>query len=299
VKVTVATPLAFVSVAALLKEPPPPVLAHVTLRPEVATGLPYVSVSWAVMVTGEPAAGVYPLDVTTYLLAAAATVVIAALVPVRVEGLVLVAVTVYAAPATVPEVNVAVATPFALVVLLAVIEPPLPALLHATERPEVLTALPYWSASWALMVAVPPADGLYVLDVTRYLVAVPAAPVAANVTGEPLRPAAEAVSVLAPAVVPSVQESTVATPEAPVVAEPPLTEPPPEATAKVTATPGTGLLLASLTITLGSVETAEPAVALWPLPALKAIVTAAPATLLMAALAPVREEGLVLVAVTV
>ena len=78
---------------------------------------------------------------------------------------------------------------------------------------------------------------------TTYLVAAPAVPVAVKVSGEPVRPGLVAVSVLAPAVVPSVQLPTVAMPDALVVADAPVTEPPPEATAKVTATPATGLLV--------------------------------------------------------
>src|SRR3989442_12685773 len=55
------------------------------------------------------------------------------------------------------------------------------------------------------------------------------------------------------------------------------TVPPPDATAKVTATPLTGLPFASCTITEGSTATAVPAVADCPLPALTAIALAAPA----------------------
>src|SRR3989441_12987919 len=53
--------------------------------------------------------------------------------------------------------------------------------------------------------------------------------------------------------------------------------PPPEATAKVTATPLTGLPFASCTITDGSTGTAVPAVADWLFPALRAICVAVPA----------------------
>ena len=129
--------------------------------------------------------------------------------------------------------------------------------------------------------------------------AAPAAPVAVKVTGEPVSPGLVAVRVLAPAVVPSVQLPTVAMPEALVVAAAPVTEPPPEATAKVTATPETGLLLASVTSTLGAVATAVPAVAVWPLPADSAIWVAGPGTVVIAGLVPVLVEGFVLVAVTV
>ena len=66
-------------------------------------------------------------------------------------------------------------------------------------------------------------------------------PVAAKDTGDPVKLPLVARSVLAPAVVPSIQLPTEAMPEAPVVAEAPEIEPPPLATAKVTATPATGL----------------------------------------------------------
>ena len=66
----------------------------------------------------------------------------------------------------------------------------------------------------------------------------PAVPVAWKVTAPTL---AVAVSVFAPAVVPSFQEPTVAMPLAFVVALVPPAEPPPEAVANVTPTPETGL----------------------------------------------------------
>src|SRR5205085_2398979 len=81
----------------------------------------------------------------------------------------------------------------------------------------------------------------------------PAVPVAVNVTGLPVRPAALAVRVLAPAVVPRVQVPTVAMPLEFVVCSAPVTLPPPDAGANVTLTPCTGLLLASRTITEGGV----------------------------------------------
>ena len=97
--------------------------------------------------------------------------------------------------------------------------------------------------------------------VTRYFVAAPAIPVAVNVTGLPESPDAVAVSVFVPAVVPSVQLVTEAIPlELVVTALVGTTVPPPEATANVTLTPETGLLFTSLTITLGAVLTAAPAV---------------------------------------
>ena len=82
-----------------------------------------------------------------------------------------------------------------------------------------------------------------------------------------------------------------------VVAEEPLTEPPPEATAKVTLMPETGLSLASVTSTLGSVATDVPTVAVWPPPAFAVILAAGPAVVVKVALVPVLE--LESVAVTV
>ena len=90
--------------------------------------------------------------------------------------------------------------------------------------------------------------------------------------------AAVAVRELAPAAVPSVQEVAAAMPEAFVATAPAgSTDPPPVATAKVTATPETGLLLTSRTSTAGGVATAVPAVAVWAFPALTAIWVGAPA----------------------
>src|SRR2546430_12508801 len=57
----------------------------------------------------------------------------------------------------------------------------------------------------------------------------------------------------------------------------PVTVPPLVPGANVTATPATGLLLASRTITDGGMATAVPVVAFWPLPAFIAIWVAAPA----------------------
>jgi hypothetical protein len=105
----------------------------------------------------------------------------------------------------------------------------------------------------------------------------PAVPVAVNVTGLPVRPLEVAVSVLVPAVVPSVHDVTAAMPLPFVVTGVVgVTVPPPDATAKVTATPATGLLNWSRTITEGGVTTAVPTVAVWAFPALMAREAAAP-----------------------
>lgn len=90
-----------------------------------------------------------------------------------------------------------------------------------------------------------------------------AVPVAVNVTGEPVSEPLVAVRVFAPAVGPKVQLPTVAMPLDPVVGVKPVAWPPPEATAKVTLTPLTGLLYASLTMTLGRVVTAVLTAAFW------------------------------------
>ena len=50
-------PIALGMFTHVANEPPVPVLLQVTTRPEVETGLPYVSVSWALIVTAVPAIG--------------------------------------------------------------------------------------------------------------------------------------------------------------------------------------------------------------------------------------------------
>jgi hypothetical protein len=86
--------------------------------------------------------------------------------------------------------------------------------------------------------------------------AAPAVVVAVNVTAA--SEAAEALSTFAPAAVPSVHEPTVAIPDASVVTDPLATEPPPLVTAKVTATPGIGAPVWSLTTIDGDGATTLP-----------------------------------------
>src|SRR5205085_1880675 len=94
--------------------------------------------------------------------------------------------------------------------------------------------------------------------------AAPAVPVAVKATGLPVRPAEVAVREFDRAVVPSVQEVSAATPLAFVrMGVVGLTLPLPAAGANVTATPATGLLNWSRTITAGGVATAVPTVAVW------------------------------------
>jgi hypothetical protein len=84
VKLTVATPLAFV-VELVAASEPPPVFVQPTTSPDVETELPFASASCAVIVTAAPAAGEAAELVTRYFEAALATVVELALVPVRLE----------------------------------------------------------------------------------------------------------------------------------------------------------------------------------------------------------------------
>jgi hypothetical protein len=108
-------------------------------------------------------------------------------------------------------------------------------------------------------------------------VAAPAVPVAVKVTREPLRDPLVAVSVLAPAVVLTVQAGLVAMPALSVVTTPLEPKvPEPVATAKVTDAPLTALPCASVTFTDGAVATAVPTVALCPVPPFTAIVVAGP-----------------------
>src|SRR5438552_3799699 len=89
----------------------------------------------------------------------------------------------------------------------------------------------------------------------------PAVAVAVNVTGLPARPLEDAVRVFVPAAVPSVHDVSAATPLAFVrTGVVGLTLPLPAAGVNVTATPVTGLLNWSRTITAGGVWTGVPTV---------------------------------------
>src|SRR5436309_11613194 len=177
------------------------------------------------------------------------------------------------------------AVPLALVLMFTVPPsvPPPEAIVAVTVMSIWLTGLPEASCSWMTgcwRKATPlctVADGWVVI---ASLAAGPAVAVAVNVTGLPVMPlpAAVAVNVLGPAVVPRVHEVRAAIPLAPVVTGVVgLTLPLPAAGANVTATPATGLLNRSWTITAGGVATAVPTAADWLLPALTAIDVAAPA----------------------
>jgi hypothetical protein len=144
-------------------------------------------------------------------------------------------------------------------------------------------------------VALPATIGDAAVTVDKAADTVPAVPVALKVTGLPAMPvpAAVAVSVLVPALEPSVQLSTVAIPLAFVVtAVVGFTVPPPEPTANVTAPPATGLPLASRTITEGGEPTGVPTVADWGFILLLVIAAAPPA---VTATAAVCDTGVPLI----
>jgi len=135
---------------------------------------------------------------------------------------------------------------------------------------------------------------------TAICAAGPAVPVAVNVTGLPESVPDEAVSVLDPAVVDSVQPPTVAIPLASVVCVAPVTLPLAGPGANVTDTPEAGLPNASVTITDGGTRTAVPAGTVWPLPACGAMLAAAAAlTVTVAVCVTVTEPFTVAVTVLV
>jgi hypothetical protein len=185
-------------------------------------------------------------------------------------------------PAVGPSVHdVTVAIPLVPVVtgVVGTTVPPPDATANVTATPA--TGLPFASCTitdGSIGTAVPAVADWPFPALMAIELAAPAAPVAVNVIGLPVSPVAVAVSVFGPAVGPSVQDVTAAIPLVPVVTGVVgTTVPPPETTAKVTATPLTGLPFTSCTITEGSIGSAVPAVAVWLLPAFTAIELAAPA----------------------
>src|ERR1051325_940562 len=161
------------------------------------------------------------------------------------------------------------------------VPPPL-VTVNVTATPD--TALPPASVTrteGGAPTAVPTVALCDVEELAAIVLAVPAVADAVNVTGLPESPEALAVSVLllTPAVGPSVQAVRVAMPEALVLTTAGLAGvdvPPPPVTVKVTATAGTGLPPASVTLTEGGAATALPAVALCAVAELAAIVVAVP-----------------------
>lgn len=144
VKTTVPVPAAN-TVVALAKLPPTPVELQVTVGVPL-TVFPLESTNVTVIVAVPPAVGLEVEDVTVYAIPAPAPVVIFPVTPVRAFWSV--ALTVWTVAATVFVVNVTVATPSALVTLVAEEkEPPAPVLLHVTTLPAVNTKLPVPSTS--------------------------------------------------------------------------------------------------------------------------------------------------------
>ena len=157
----------------------------------------------------------------------------------------MVAVTVLVSGTT--ELSEPVATPLALVVTLGCVRTfPAPVASNTTVTP----AIGFPNASFAVTVIVElsvPARMVLGSATTVDWVSLtpPAVPVAVNVTGLPVRPALAALNVFVPAVVPSVQEVSVAMPlafVAMVAGEAGTIVPPPPVTVNVTTTPLTGLL---------------------------------------------------------
>src|SRR5205823_480286 len=158
-----------------------------------------------------------------------------------------------------------VATPLALVVCLPPVIVPFPGA-TANVTATCATGFPFASftiTDGGVLTAVPAVADWLVALFAAIVAAVPAVPVAVNVTGLPLKPVEVAVSVFGPAVALSVQLPTVATPLALVVLLSSPTRRSPDLTANVTATCATGFPFASFTITDGGVLTAVPAVADW------------------------------------
>jgi hypothetical protein len=104
-----------------------------------------------------------------------------------------------------------------------------------------------------------PAVAVAVNVITRS--AVPADALTPRIPAIADAPFTVAMSVFVPAIVPSLQLPTVAMPDSFVVCDAPVTDPPPLATAKVTATFGTLLPLASVIFTVGGFGTIAPTVA--------------------------------------
>jgi len=162
---TVAIPLAFVVCDPLVTLPPPANAEKVTLTP--ATGLLFTSrtITDGGVVTAVPTVALWPVPLLTAIcVAAAATVVKVALVPVFPP---VVAVTVCAVPAATFVVKETVAAPLALVLVVAKANEPPPVLDHVTTWPARLTELLFASRSCAVIVTALPAAGLAALDVTR------------------------------------------------------------------------------------------------------------------------------------
>jgi hypothetical protein len=158
---TVAMPVALVIADAPVIEPLPEATAKVTVTPGTALLCESLTRTLGAVATALPAVAVCALPAYRAIwVGAPGLVLMAALVPVLVPPLVLRAVIVYVLPLVLLVVNVDVATPLAFVFTrVALKRPPVPVLAQVTRIPEVATGLPYWSASWAVIVTAVPATG--------------------------------------------------------------------------------------------------------------------------------------------
>jgi hypothetical protein len=274
--VSAATPELFVvTVKPLTGDvvPLPAVVVKVTTTP--CTGLLFASRTVTDgAVTVRPTVVVCDVAVLATMFCAVADVLVALKVTVVMPPAV--AVTVLAAPAVRPKVqvesdampelfDVTVATLAGLIEPAAAPEPPVAVSVYVTLKPE--TGLPCASLTITDGAATAePTDAVCAVALLAVkLAATSAVPVAVKVTGLPERPLTAAVTVLAPAVVPSVHDVSAAKPDASVVTVPPLAgdvDPPPLAIVKVTTMPTTGLPLTSRTTTRGGIVTVPPTVAL-------------------------------------
>jgi hypothetical protein len=155
-----------------------------------------------------------------------------------------------------------VAIPELFVVDVGVAKEPLASdLLQVTVFPEVATALPLASVSWAEIVTAAPAVGEYVDEVTTYLLSAP--PVRVNeLEVAAVKAVGVKVKVKAPAVPVIIKLVNVATPETAATVVVPVSVPEPDAIDATTLTiePVTVLLLASVILTDGDPLTTPPLV---------------------------------------
>ena len=256
--VSVATPFAFVTAVAPVIDPPPLVTAKVTVMP--ATGLLFASRTTTL---GGTATAVFTVAAVLPPFNESCVAAPAPPVTVMVSGEFvrpgLVAITVFA-PAAVPSVQLpsdATPDPFEVALTPVMLPPPDPTA-NVTGTPA--TGLPDASRTITLGATATSAPAVPVVlpPLSAICVAALVKPVAAMVSGDPPSVPLVAVSVFAPTNGPRVHDPSTATPCAFVACVSPVADPPPEATAKVTVTPGTGLLNASRATTLGATASVCP-----------------------------------------
>jgi hypothetical protein len=266
-------PEMFVVVAQLESAPPPAVAAHATVTPETALEFASFTTAMRVPERRDPAVPDCPLPDRTAMLAAAPAVVVSVNVA-GVETPATLAVIVFV-PTEGPVVSVHCESPDPFVVLQLETDPPPAVTVQLTEAPA--TGFEFESVTKATRgdeTAEPAVAVCPLPDKTAILAAVPKDPLSVNAAGV-ATPATDAVMVLVPAVIPVVKLHW-ACPAPFVVAEQLETDPPPVVTNHETVTPGVGLESESVTTAMRGEETAEPAVALCPLPDKTAIFAGEP-----------------------